>query len=360
MPAYKQKNGTWIVKLSYLTWDGKRKWLTKRGFETKREALSWENQFKLRTAGTLDMTLSSFIDLYMKNMKERIKPDTFYEKTMIYSKWITPYLGERAVNKLTTTDVLSWQNMLLTYRMPNGEKLSKSYLKTVHNQLSAVLNYAVRYYELPKNVAAVVGNLGTDKEVKGSFWTTEEYRKFALEEMAEPMYYYAFEVLYWAGLREGELLALTPKDIHLDEGYIDINKTFYILHGEEHVTSPNTDMSIRKVEIPEFLVDELRDYMKMIYNPQAEQRLFPLTKSHLTKHIKSGAAKAGVHQIRVHDLRHSHVSLLIHEGFSALEIGARVGHSSVYITFHYAHLFPNAQRKMAGRLDDIQKEVDDE
>ena len=181
MPAYKQKNGTWIVKLSYLTWDGKRKWLTKRGFETKREALSWENQFKLRTAGTLDMTLSSFIDLYMKNMKERIKPDTFYEKTMIYSKWITPYLGERAVNKLTTTDVLSWQNMLLTYRMPNGEKLSKSYLKTVHNQLSAVLNYAVRYYELPKNVAAVVGNLGTDKEVKISFWTTEEYRKFALE-----------------------------------------------------------------------------------------------------------------------------------------------------------------------------------
>ena len=311
MPAYKQKNGSWIVKLSYLTWDGKRKWLTKRGFKTKRDALSWENQFKLRTAGTLDMTLSSFIDLYMTNLKERIKPDTFYEKMMIYSKWITPYLGERAVNKLTTADVLSWQNMLLTYRMPNGEKLSKSYLKTVHNQLSAVLNFAVRYYELPKNVAAVVGNLGTDKEVKISFWTTEEYRKFALEEMAEPMYYYAFEVLYWAGLREGELLALTPKDIHLDEGYIDINKTFYILHGEEHITSPKTDMSVRKVEIPEFLINELRDYLKMIYNPQDDQRLFPLTKSHLTKHIKSGAAKAGVHQIRVHDLRHSHVSLLI-------------------------------------------------
>lgn len=360
MPAYKNaKNGSWYVKFSYLTWDGKRKWLTKRGFSTKRDALAWENEFKLKTAGTLDMSLSSFINLYLSELEPRIKPDTMYEKRMIFSKWIIPYLGDKQINAIKNNDVIAWQNTLMTYKMDNGMRLSKSYLKTIHNQLSAVLNYAVRFYQLPVNPAATVGNMGTDREVKIGFWTLEEYKKFAEAEMSEPMFYYAYEVLYWAGLREGELLALTRNDIDFETKTISVSKTFYIMNGKEYVTSPKTANSNRIVNIPDFLCEELNDYLRMIYD-SGEERLFPLTKSKLNKHIKSGAKRAGIHSIRVHDLRHSHVSLLISLGFSAFEIGKRVGHSGVYITYHYAHMFPNAQKTLANKLENVNQLSEDE
>jgi len=69
-----------------------------------------------------------------------------------------------------------------------------------------------------------------------------------------------------------------------------------------------------------------------------------------------GAKAAGVKRIRIHDLRHSHVSLLIEMGFSALAIADRVGHESVDITYKYAHLFPSKQQEMAQKLDMERKE----
>jgi integrase len=69
--------------------------------------------------------------------------------------------------------------------------------------------------------------------------------------------------------------------------------------------------------------------------------------------MESGAKKAGLKPIRVHDLRHSHVSLLISLGFSAVAIAKRMGHKSVNVTYRYAHLFPDAQTDMAGQLNDV-------
>ena len=76
-----------------------------------------------------------------------------------------------------------------------------------------------------------------------------------------------------------------------------------------------------------------------------------MTKSYLHHEMDRGAKEAGVKRIRIHDLRHSHVSLLIEMGFSALAIADRVGHESVDITYKYAHLFPSKQQEMAQKLD---------
>ena len=89
----------------------------------------------------------------------------------------------------------------------------------------------------------------------------------------------------------------------------------------------------------------------MIYDPDPTERAFPVTKSFLAKELQRGAAAAGVKRIRVHDLRHSHVSLLIHMGYSAVAIAKRVGHKSIDITYRYAHLFPSVQSKMASGLN---------
>ena len=95
----------------------------------------------------------------------------------------------------------------------------------------------------------------------------------------------------------------------------------------------------------------------MQYGLKKKDRIFSVTKSYLHHEMDRGAKAAGVKRIRIHDLRHSHISLLIDMGFSAVAIADRVGHESIEITYRYAHLFPTKQKEMANRLDDLGKGV---
>ena len=240
---------------------------------------------------------------------------------------------------------------MLNYRDKNGKAYSPTYLKTLHGQLSAILNHAVRFYGLKANTAATAGCMGSEKHKEMLFWTKEEYLKFAEAMMDKPQSYYAFEVLYWCGIREGELLALTPADFDLDKGLLSITKSYQRLKGRDVITDPKTPKSVRVIQMPQFLTDEIRDYLKSLYKVQPDQRIFEVTKSYLHHEMDRGVKAAGVKRIRIHDLRHSHVSLLIEMGFSALAITDRVGHESVDITYKYAHLFPSKQQEMAQKLD---------
>lgn len=357
MPVYKdKKNGTYYVRFHYYNWKNEIKYVTKRGFKKKTEASAYEAEYKKKLSGSSNMRLADFVDIYLNSISSRVKESTLETKKSIIYQHIVPSLGEKRLEDITKIDIISWQNELLQYVNSNTNKgYTKSYLKTLHNQLSALLNYAVKYYNLDRNYAAVVGNMGTDKEVKINFWTLDQYKKFSEEMMNIPEYYYAFETLYWSGIREGELLALTLSDIDFENSTISVNKTFSVIKGREVITSPKTRKSVRVVKIPSFLCDELKDYVEMLYQPEENQRLFPVTKGSLVRMIHSGAKRAGVPEIRVHDLRHSHVSLLINMGFSAVDIADRVGHESVHITYHYSHMFPNVQGKITNALDNAKK-----
>lgn len=185
-----------------------------------------------------------------------------------------------------------------------------------------------------------------------SFWTKDEYLTFAAEVMDKPIYYYAFELLYWCGIRLGELLALTPADFDFDKAVVSITKSYQNIKGLDVVTSPKTANSNRRVKMPQFLCDEMLDCPKMFYSITPSERIFQeLSKSKMAREMRRVCKITGVKVIRIHDLRHSHVSLLINEGFSALEIGSRVGHKAEKITYRYAYLFPDKQDKLAAFLD---------
>lgn len=193
--------------------------------------------------------------------------------------------------------------------------------------------------------------MGKPKSREMLFWTKAEYLKFAEAMMDKPLSYYAFEMLYWCGIREGELLALTPADFDFEAGTVKINKSYQRLHGEDVITTPKTKKSNRTIKMPNFLCDEMRDYLGMLYGVKKKDRIFTVTKSYLHHEMDRGAKEAGVKRIRIHDLRHSHISLLIDMGFSAVAIADRVGHESIEITYRYAHLFPSKQTEMADKLD---------
>ena len=111
---------------------------------------------------------------------------------------------------------------MIKCRDKSGEAYSPVYLKTLHNQLSAIFNHAVKFYGLKDNPAAKVGNMGKAKAREMLFWTQEEYKKFSEEMMDKPVSFYAFEMLYWCGIREGELLALTPADFDFERQTVTI------------------------------------------------------------------------------------------------------------------------------------------
>ncbi|HPK15477.1 MAG: putative prophage phiRv2 integrase [Firmicutes bacterium ADurb.Bin248] len=329
MPVYKdEKQGTWFASFYYQNWKGERIKKMKRGFQTKRAALDWEREFLQKTAADLSMTFKSFVELYIKDMRGRIREHTWQTKENIIQKKLIPYFGRKKMNEIQTKDVIAWQNEMLAHRDAKGKGFSDTYLKTLHNQLSAVLNHAVRHYDLKSNVASKVGPIGKKEAKEMLFWTKDEYLKFADAMMDKPVSYYAFEILYWCGLRLGELLALTPADFDFGKETISVTKSYQRLHGEDVVTEPKTAKSNRVINMPKFICEEIQEYLKMLYGVQPNDRIFTITKSYLHHEMDRGSKAAGVKRIRIHDLRHSHVSLLIEMGFSALAIADRVGHPS--------------------------------
>jgi integrase len=359
MSVYRdKKTNTWMVYYRYTDWQGERKQTTKRGFATKREALAWEREQLNKTTADLTMTFDSFLEMYTADVKSRVRQNTWHTKEHIIRTKIQPYFGKRKLAEIKPKDIIAWQNEMLNYRDKDGEPFSPVYLKTIHNQLSAIFNHAVKYYGLRENPAAKVGNMGKAKSREMLFWTQEEYEKFAFAIMDNPISYYAFEMLYWCGIREGELLALTPDDFDFEKGAVSITKSYQRLNGTDVITDPKTPKSVRVVGMPSFLVDEMRDYIDSLYGIKPDGRIFEVTKYYLHHEMDRGSKAAGIKRIRIHDLRHSHVSLLINMGVSAQAIADRVGHESIDITYRYSHLFPSKQTEMVKLLEELRKEED--
>lgn len=351
MAAIKDKNGTWFTSFRFTDWRGERKQKVKRGFQTKREALEWERDFLQQKTADLTMPFESFVKIYTKDMKERLKRNTWQTKESIIEHKILPYFNNKKISEIKPSDVIAWQNEMIAFRDKSGKAFSPIYLKTLHNQLSAIFNHAVRFYELRSNPAAKAGNMGKEKTKEMLFWTKEEYLRFADAMMEKPISFYAFEMLYWCGIRLGELLALTAMDFNFSKSTVTISKSFQRIQGEDIVTEPKTPKSNRIIKMPDFLCGEMQDYLKSLYSYEEKDRIFPITKSYLHHEMNRGCKETKVKRIRIHDLRHSHASLLIEMGFSAVAVADRLGHESIDITYRYAHLFPSKQKEIADKLD---------
>ena len=357
MAVYKEpKTNTWRVIYRYTDWNGERKQSQKRGFQTKREAQSWEREQLNKLGSDLDMTFRSFVEHYEEDRRSRIKDSTWESKEHIIRTKLLPYFGKLKMSSITPQQIVRWQNELINYRDKDGAPYSPVYLKSIQNQISAIFNHAVKFYGLKDNPAAKVGNMGKAKAREMLFWTQEEYKKFSEEMMDKPVSFYAFEMLYWCGIREGELLALTPADFDFDRETVTISKSYQRIGGRDIITDPKTPKSNRTIKMPEFLCEEMQDYMKQLYRIGKNDRLFEVTKSYLHHEMDRGANAAGVKRIRIHDLRHSHISLLIEMGYSAVAIADRVGHESINITYNYAHPFPSTQSDMADKLNQFRKD----
>ncbi|MCI8623838.1 MAG: site-specific integrase [Provencibacterium sp.] len=357
MSVTKDKNGKWMSQIRVRDWTGKEIHKKKRGFPTKREALQWEHAYISQADGSLGMGFKDFIELYMQDMGKRLKASTVANKHFLIDLKITPFFGRMPLNEIKPTHIRQWQNQLSSYCDENGRPYSQTYLKTIHNQLTAIFNYAVKYYGLKENPCHKAGSMGKKNAGEMSFWTKEEFAAFIEAVKDKPASYAIFMTLYYTGIREGELLALTPADIDLGKSTLRVNKSYQRLGGEDVVSSPKTPKSNRVIPIPEKLCDCLRVYMGQCYGLQENDRLFPYAKYFLSHEMERGCKRSGVKRIRIHQIRHSHASLLVEMGVSPLLIAERLGHERIQTTMEtYSHLYPNKQAEVARQLDGLMPE----
>ena len=193
-----KKTGKWLIQYRYTDWQGKRRKSTKRGFATKREAEEWLRNFLITQKADFDMKFENFWKMYYADMETRLREHTMRTKKYIVELKILPYFGNKRVNDITAADIRQWQNELIKIGY------SPTYLKTINNQLSAIFNYAVRYYDLKSNPCVKAGSMGKSKAEEMDFWTGEEFRKFIDSVMNKRLSYMAFMTLYWTGMRMGD------------------------------------------------------------------------------------------------------------------------------------------------------------
>lgn len=352
MPAYQLENGKWITAFYYRDHNGELKRKYKRSFDTEEDALAYEEHFKEMEGTPAHMTFKQMAKSYLHDIKPRLRWSTYDTKELMFRTKITPFFGDKLVCNITSLDIIRWQGWVDTLRQRNGKPYSPTFIRQLNSQVSAIFNYAEKHYGITPNPTKKVKKTGSSKSREMQIWTKEEYGKFLEAVSDKDISFYAFEMLYWTGIREGELLALTPSDFNFADCTLTINKSFGMRGKEEIIGPPKTKKGYRTITMSNFLAREMQEFLER-EELKADERIFKLTKKYLWNEMERGCSKSGVKRIRVHDLRHSHVSMLIHMGFSAVAIGARVGHESQDITFRYAHLFPNEQENMADSLQGL-------
>lgn len=348
MPVYRdEKTGKYYAKFYYENWQGEKKQKLKRGFTRQKDAKEFERKFLEQFAKNPDISFDALYQKYKDYITPQIRESTAYVRFRMLENHVLPFFKGKIVSDITPADVAAWQTEIL------NKGLSDSYIHQINIFLKAIFAYAVDYFGLISNPCKK--SIGSCKRKKMTFWTPEEYKKFINELKDNITYFTIFEILYYTGMRIGECLALTLEDIDFKSNKININKTCYHIGKKELINPPKTDSSERVIDIPQFLTDEIKEYVKHLYKPMPDTVLFNKQQQYVRGILQRYSQKAGVKEIRLHDLRHSHASMLINLGANPVLVAERLGHESPAITLEvYSHLFPHKQAEIVAKIEKVE------
>lgn len=197
MPATRDGK-LWRSQFYYKDWQGVRRKKNKRGFKTKGEADEWERNFLQQQQKNLDINFENFVEIYFADMENRLRESTIINKRYVFDLKVTPYFKHKKMCEIQTSDIRAWQNELIK------KGYAPTYLKSINNQLAALFNYAVRYYDLRDNPCRKAGSIGKSKADEMDFWTKQEFKEFLPSMDSKLEARMAFLLLYWTGMRIGD------------------------------------------------------------------------------------------------------------------------------------------------------------
>ena len=353
MSVYKDENtGAWFCIFRYKDFSGKTIQKKKKGFRTKREAKDYEVEFQRKVSGKSDMLFESLVELYLADCKVHHRPNVYRIEEIHIGHIILPYFGKLHVKDITAATVRSWQNDIL---IPNYKYAS---IKTYNGHLTGIFNYGMRYCGLAENPVMKAGPLRypeMNDKTPIRFWTREQFEYF-LSFVKKPSLRLAFETLFWTGMRNGELMGLRICDIDLEHKEIHIvqNRVRIAAAGcPEVIQAPKTRSSRRMVGITDKLAEEFKAYLDSLYKPEPTDLIFQTKASSLTILFNRYQKLRNITpHIRLHDLRHSHASMLINLGVSPKAVADRLGHANESMVMKiYGHLYPEKRNEIVDKLN---------
>ncbi|MBO5255643.1 MAG: site-specific integrase [Opitutales bacterium] len=380
MTIYKDEaKGTWYCQFWYKAWDGTTKHKVKRGFVRKKDAEKWEAKFR-ELAGVTKLSMDKLITEFLEEVNTKvvlgqIKESTYVTKMNYIDYYIRDYFSKVIdVSLVKPKDVNNWLKKISVFKpkelkpgsryyedgKPVKQRLSSSTLNGAKIVLSQLFKFAMSNYGLPENPVDKVESVkpfSNDRRAK--YWTLEQYNKFH-DSITNPTYQIYFNLLYWAGLRIGEVGALTPSDIKPYK--LTITKGIMKLkYKNDKVSTPKTKTSIREVEIPRFLFFQLQDYISKLYGIRPKDRIFDVNEQTIRGFLNTQAAKLELPRISPHILRHSYASTLYNLSKDITVVAKQIGHKDASITLkYYSHMLPTEDRKAIDLLESSNKNADDE
>ena len=353
MPAYFDKTKkTWYVQFRYKDYTGKLRSTTKRGFERKKDALQYEADFKAQQVGKLDFSFGMLVKRYLEHLKVNVRLGTYEHAVYNLNKYILPFFEKIKVSDITVKTIIDWDDHFLA-----PKKLADTTKYTIGSRLSAVFNYAEKYYNLSKNPMRVHGSIGSLKRKKKyRIWTDKEAEKFfAYTDYDAPWYALAYRILFYTGIRPCELLAIYADDVDFESNTIYIHQSYHYKsqkNGGGYCTEAKNEFSKRTIYLPEFLIPQLKIHIEHLKKLGYSGRIFPTNATTLNNRIKDTAEKAGAYRIRLYDLRHSHASALIAGNQDINIVAKRMGHCSPETTLRiYSHLYGQKDDEIRGFLN---------
>lgn len=348
----------------------KKLWRTAYGLEEAKD-LERELEIKIKKETPAQRkTLQELKDEYIANKKYEVRETSLDKTNRILNRYVIKRMPDIKIDKLSVPVLQDWKTEI------NETKLSTTSKQNIYGEFRALLNYAVKMEYIPKNNLIKVGNFKAPLESKKEmlFYTPEEFwlyieaaKNMAIEyEQENSIYgwnvYLFFMIAFFMGMRKGEIYALTWNDIDFDKGIIKVTKSLaQKLKGGDRITPPKNASSIRDIEFPVPLKIALEEHLarcKELKGFKSEWFVCGGTKalrdSSLNKMNHKIADIAGVKQIRIHDFRHSHASLLANEGINIQEVARRLGHSKIEMTWNrYAHLYPRESERAMNVLNNL-------
>lgn len=349
MSTFKAKDGkSWEASFYYIDYQGKRKQKHKRGFKGKKEAEKWKREFLVKMASDPTMTFGSMYELYYEDLKSRTKEVTIANKEKIFNIHVLPFFKDMSVSDITPLTIREWQNKLLK------KDYSNAYIGGIQKYLNAFFNYAIKFHNLKSNPLKIAGKAKLNKPKKEmEIWEPREFERFINTFPKEDYLHISFfSLLFYGGFRIGEVLALRLNDINFKNNTIKIDETKGFTNKGTIVDTPKTEKSNRTVDMPLSIMQILAKHINTLYCIEDKDFIYSRYPSSIREILKRHLKKAELKDIRIHDLRHSHVSMLIHMNVNVVDIANRVGHDNPTTTLNtYSHMYSNNGKKIADLLE---------